>query len=255
MTVWVAREGDQGPMVLLLHGLGATGAVWNGTVARLHERERVITVVVDLPGHGSSAWQPPYSVGGMAAAVTPLVHDAGLLHVIGHSLGVYVGLALASSWFNCTVASVTGIGPKVTWSDADFARMRELAQRPARFHPTATEALERYRRASGLDVAIAPDVAILDRGTVATPEGHRLAADPATFAVGAPSFAGLLGLVRCPVVLARGEHDGMVSAAELRDCLPGAVELPGLGHNAHVESPAAIVGLFDAVRMQASHRE
>lgn len=43
-----------------------------------------------------------------------------------------------------------------------------------------------------------------------------------------------------PVLLARGEHDAMVSAAQLAELVPGPVELPGLGHNAHVEDPAAL---------------
>jgi pimeloyl-ACP methyl ester carboxylesterase len=44
-----------------------------------------------------------------------------------------------------------------------------------------------------------------------------------------------------PVVLARGEHDRMVSAEQLAALVPEPVVLPGLGHNAHVEDPAAVL--------------
>jgi pimeloyl-ACP methyl ester carboxylesterase len=57
-------------------------------------------------------------------------------------------------------------------------------------------------------------------------------------------MAGLLSAVTCPVVLARGEHDPMVSHEELAGLVPDAVTLPGLGHNAHVEDPAAVLDLL-----------
>jgi pimeloyl-ACP methyl ester carboxylesterase len=56
-------------------------------------------------------------------------------------------------------------------------------------------------------------------------------------------MAGLLGRAVCPVILARGEHDPMVSDADLRALVSDPVTLRGLGHNAHVEDPAAVVEL------------
>jgi pimeloyl-ACP methyl ester carboxylesterase len=82
-------------------------------------------------------------------------------------------------------------------------------------------------------------------------DGWRLTLDPAAFGVGAPDAAGLLAAARCPVVLARGDSDPMVSADQLAALAPGAVDVPGAGHNAHVEDPAAVASLlapFDPVR-------
>ena len=70
-----------------------------------------------------------------------------------------------------------------------------------------------------------------------------MAQDPRTFGVGVPDMAGLLGEVRCPVVLARGEHDPMVSHDQLAALVADPVSLPGLGHNAHVEDPATVLAL------------
>jgi pimeloyl-ACP methyl ester carboxylesterase len=53
-----------------------------------------------------------------------------------------------------------------------------------------------------------------------------------------------VGASPVPVVLARGEHDAMVSAAELAELVPAPVDLPGLGHNAHVQDPAAVLRLL-----------
>ena len=46
--------------------------------------------------------------------------------------------------------------------------------------------------------------------------------------------------------MARGEHDPMVTGARLAALVPDPVELPGLGHNAHVEDPAAVLALVDS---------
>jgi pimeloyl-ACP methyl ester carboxylesterase len=71
----------------------------------------------------------------------------------------------------------------------------------------------------------------------------RPALDPRAFGVGDPQIATLLAAAPVPVVLARGEHDAMVGAEQLRALVPAPVDLPGLGHNAHVESPAAVAEL------------
>ncbi|MEU8221516.1 hypothetical protein [Kribbella sp. NPDC048915] len=68
----------------------------------------------------------------------------------------------------------------------------------------------------------------------------RLAMDLATFGVGAPDMQRLVAGSQAEVVLARGEHDLMNSDAQLRALHDQAVTLPGLGHNAQVEDPAAV---------------
>lgn len=242
-----AERGGTGPRsVLLLHGLGATAAVWAGVCRELGERELGRWAAVDLSGHGGSPWSDFYSTGGLAAVLAPLVRDAGAPPwIIGHSLGAYVGLALASGWFGVQVAGVLGVGPKVSWTAADLQLMQELAARPVRHFADRAEALARYRKASGLDERIAPGEESLARGIAAAPQGWHLAADPRTFLVAGTPFDSLVRSARCPVLLARGEHDAMVSLAELRRHQPEACELPGLGHNAHVERPSAIVALLE----------
>jgi pimeloyl-ACP methyl ester carboxylesterase len=73
--VFVRRDGDDGPALLLLHGLGATGEVWDGLPALLPGHWPGPWVVPDLPGHGRSAPAPRgrYSIGGLAAAVATVL--------------------------------------------------------------------------------------------------------------------------------------------------------------------------------------
>jgi pimeloyl-ACP methyl ester carboxylesterase len=242
--LWHERGGDGPRTVLLLHGLGATGAVWSG-VRNILATQPVHWVVPDLDGHGLAPQRAHYSVGQMAGAIAPLVVNAAELYIVGHSLGTYLGLALASRWFGVRVAGVLGIGPKVTWSDADLQGMRELAARPVRWYAQEAEATARYRRVSGLEEQTAPGAALIERGIARGAAGFRLAQDPRTFMVGGAPFATLMASATCPVLLARGERDAMVSLAELQAHTTRAVDVAGMGHNVHAADPVAVVQLLE----------
>lgn len=135
--------------------------------------------MADLGGHGGSAWQPFYSVGQLAAQLAQTIPESAPL-IVGHSLGTYVGLALASRWFGVRVRVVLGIGPKIAWPEADLKAARDLAARPLRCYPTEDEALARYRRVSGLSEELAPGGARRSRAECCTRQAagawHRIRA-------------------------------------------------------------------------------
>src|SRR5262252_6380069 len=97
--IWHESGGSGARTVLLLHGLGATAAVWNGVRRVIEQRSIGRWIAPDLSGHGGTPWQGHYTVGGHAAEVAELVRDTTELFVVGHSLGAYIALALASRWF------------------------------------------------------------------------------------------------------------------------------------------------------------
>lgn len=231
--------------VLLLHGLGATGAVWDGVCRALEQRGAGRCIAPDLPGHGSSAWRDHYSVGGLASELAALVRASSDVVIIGHSLGAYVALALASGWFGIRVRAVVGIGPKIVWSPQELENAAEIATRPVKSYATREEALARYRRVSGLDSTLAPAETSLARGIVEGTEGWRLAQDPRTFAVAGAPFVTLAASAQAPFVLARGSGDHMVTTEQLRAHDPQAVEIEGAGHNVHLQNPEAIVALLE----------
>ena len=112
----------------------------------------------------------------------------------------------------------------------------------------ATGVDERF--GAGLDARFArPDV--LARGVVRTERGYGLAADPRTMLVAGAPFATLAASATCPVILARGEQDPMVSLAELRDHAAEALDVATRGHNAHVEDPPAIAALCERLARHA----
>lgn len=238
------RDGGNGePVLLLLHGLGATGAVWDEWAAVLAEHWRGRWLAPDLPGHGRSAPLPHYSFGAVAARVADHLGANDQVVVLGHSMGGVVGLALASGWFGVRPKAVVGLGIKVAWTDPELERVRAIAERPVGWYDTREEAAARYLRVSGLADLLSPDHAVTRSGIREDESQWRLAQDPRTFGIGAPDMAGLLAAASGAIVLARGEHDAMVSTAQLTAHDPAAVTLAGLGHNAHVEDPAAVVEL------------
>jgi pimeloyl-ACP methyl ester carboxylesterase len=245
--LWAADGGRDGgaSTLVLLHGLSATGEVWGGLRGLLGGRWRGRWLIPDLRGHGRSSHAAAYSFGQHAADVAALLRPGERVVVVGHSMGGVVGLALASGWFGVEVAGVVGLGIKVSWTDAELARAAEGARRPVRWFERRDEAAERFLRVAGLEGLAAPDSDLVASGLAAGDQGWRLAADPATAGVGAPDMTGLLAAARAPVRLARGESDGLVTLAELRRLDRDAVELTGLGHNAHVESPERVLELAE----------
>ncbi|MGW4483373.1 alpha/beta fold hydrolase [Amycolatopsis sp. NPDC004368] len=226
---------------LLLHGLGATGAVWNG-LAELLDRE---PLAPDLPGHGGAAPLPTYSFPAMAAALD-LPCD-GPVVVVGHSLGGVLALELASGRYGVDVVGVLAVGVKVVWTDEDLSRAAAMAARPPRVFATQADAEVASLKVAGLTGLAPAD----PRGVVETAEGWRLALDPAAFGVGAPDMSRLLAEATCPVVLAAGADDPMSRPEQLRALTPDAATLAGLGHNAHVEDPAALLPLLTQLTPRA----
>ena len=103
--------------------------------------------------------------------------------------------------------------------------------------------MPRHLRVAGLDGLVDVDHPAVAAGVVEEDGRWRPALDPRAFGVGEPGVAALLAAAPVPVMLARGQHDALVSSEELLELTPNVVDLPGLGHNAHVEGPAAVAAL------------
>jgi pimeloyl-ACP methyl ester carboxylesterase len=227
-------------LLVLLHGLGGTGDVWVPGLEDHDERWRGWWWAPDLAGHGATgARLDRYTFGALAEDLAGRLPEALSYVVVGHSLGGVVGLELAR--LVPAVRRVVGLGIKVEWSDDELAWARALSERPVAWFDTEAEAVARHRKVSGLGGLVDDDVARM--GVVEQGGRWRLALDPRAFAVGRPDMTGLLAECPAEVVLARGESDHMVSEAQLLALVPAPVTLTGLGHNAHLEDPAAVLRL------------
>ena len=241
------HEGGSGdPLLVLLHGLGATGDVWDRWRPLLARRWPGRWLAPDLPGHGGSPPLTTYTFDDLAAAVATVVQPDARTVVLGHSLGGVVGLALAAGRFPLQVQAVIGLGVKVAWTDEDLERAEAVARRPLAWFASREDAAERYLRVSGLAGLLPADDPAVDAGLRKQEGRWRLAMDPRTFAIGAPDMARLLAHSRAPVTLARGEYDPMNTDEQLASLGVPTTTLPALGHNAHVEDPEMSITLLDA---------
>jgi pimeloyl-ACP methyl ester carboxylesterase len=245
VRVRVRTGGDGQPVLLLLHGLGATGHVWHRWPLLLAERWPGRWLAPDLPGHGGSEPMLHYSFDDIAARLAELVDPNDRLTVLGHSLGGVLGLTLAGGSLGAAVDAVVGVGIKVAWTDDELAKAQALARRPVTWFDSRDEAAARYLRVSGLTGLLTTTDDAVRAGLREQDGRWRLAMAPAAFGVGAPDMPRLLAAARARVTLARGEHDPMVTDGQLAELRATRVTLPGLGHNAHVENPAAVAALLD----------
>jgi pimeloyl-ACP methyl ester carboxylesterase len=155
-------------------------------------------------------------------------------------------MALASGKFGVPVQAVIGLGIKVAWTDEDLDRAQAAARRPITWFGSREEAADRYLRVSGLAGLVSASDAAVESGLREQDGLWRLAMDPRAFAVGAPDMALLMARCQAAVTLARGECDPMNTDDQLAGLGAQTITLPGLGHNAHVESPELSLALLAA---------
>jgi pimeloyl-ACP methyl ester carboxylesterase len=241
--LYVETVGSGSPTLLLLHGIGVNGAVWQPLLPHLKGWPGRI-VVPDFRGHGRSPHARPYGLGQHAADLADLLPPEEPVTIVGHSMGALVGLVLASGWFGVTVKAALGFSLKVSWPPDERAKLKQLAVAPTRWFASRAEAAERFLRVSGLAGIVDATAPVVVAGIVEEDGRYRLAADPATALVVGPDVAPVLGAIAAPWRLACGGRDPLVRIAELQAYDAQAIEIEGCGHNLHVEQPAALAQII-----------
>jgi pimeloyl-ACP methyl ester carboxylesterase len=218
---------------LLIHGAGASSAIWMMVMARLGRFTRV--VAVDLPGHGPS----PAGESGAAPRIDDYRDAAGTLAaglclgrsvLVGHSMGGLVALAAALAWPDKVGGLVLcGAAPRLPVSEALLAVVRDdydafpawLAERA--LSPAAAPGLRRAFIAAGL---------VTSRATTL--------ADYAAIAV--TDLTSRLPEIKCPVVWLNGADDRIVAAPDAAMLPPNSEQaiVPDAGHLLPIEAPAVV---------------
>lgn len=235
------------PTLVLLHGSGANGDVWDGLRPFIARGWPGRCLVPDLRGHGRSFHAPPYAYGTYAADVAGLIDPGDDIVLVGHSLGGAVALTLGSGWFGVRVRQVVAFGVKVHWSEQELARRQQLAAAPVRWFERREEAIERYLKVSGQFGLVDPASPAAASGIAAIEGLFRLAADPLiNDGADLPDITAIHRACLAPVTLAVGARDAMLPVADARALDPETVILDGVGHNAHVERPDLIWHLIES---------
>lgn len=112
-------EAGEGPVLLLVHGMGGTFENWQEVVVPLSRHHKVIAP--DLPGHGASGpGGGDYSIGAFAAGLRDLLLalDHKRATVVGHSLGGGIAMQFAYQFpemvERLVLVSSGGLGPEVS---------------------------------------------------------------------------------------------------------------------------------------------
>lgn len=250
IDLWVEEGGSGTPTLLLCHGMSCTGEVWNGLEDILRERWPGSWIVPDLRGHGRSDHGWLYGIATHAGDMAALLRDAGPVIVCGHSMGGLVGMTLATGWFGIDVTDVIAIGVKLGFTEEELAGAAKFAASATRWFDTREEATDRFLKVSGLIGLVEPDSTTADSGVVEDDGRFRLAADNRTGLVASSARAPEVHQIarqHANIVMACGEGDRMAPTTETRGLHPEAIELTGLGHNAHVEDPEAVWRLISGV--------
>jgi pimeloyl-ACP methyl ester carboxylesterase len=240
LTLNVRALPSDGPSLVLLHGLGVSGAVWQGIGRLLGSFARL--VAPDLRGHGesdkpSAGYLPRDYVGDVAAL---LAHEPSRpLAVIGHSLGAVIAALLAAERPEL-MAKVVLIDPPF-----DASRPREhiaTVEKLRHAEPGALEA-ELMRREPGMGDLYAKALASL----------YRAAADGTFHAVlrGEPGFPAAVAAlpnitIETLVVAADPRLDaalGPEAAEHVASLLPHGrlLTIPGARHAVHASKPRELV--------------
>jgi pyruvate dehydrogenase E2 component (dihydrolipoamide acetyltransferase) len=237
-----AGAGQDGDVILLVHGYGGDRNSWLFLQEPLAAKYRVYAL--DLPGHGTSAKDVgDGTLGVLAGAVTGVLDalGAGRAHLVGHSLGGAVALAVAADDPG-QIASVTLIAPAGFGSEinADYLRGFADAQTRRELKPVVgqlfaderlvtrqvVDDLLAYKRLDGVDEALHTLLGLLLNGDA---QGTDSAA--ARAAIGDT----------VPVSVVWGAADRIIPAAQA-ESVSGAVRylVDGAGHMPHMERPGEV---------------
>ena len=241
-TGGVALTGED-PVVLLLHGAGMDATVWQLQTRYLAHRG-YRAVAVDLPAHGRSEGDALGTVEEMADWVSRFVTAAGFgpVHVVGHSMGTFIALELAShhpgivrSITLCGTATAMPVHP-------------DLVAAAANDLPAAAALMASWGHDKPAHVGVNPTPGLWMLG------GARALVENSTPGVLATDFAACMGYtnattaaaaVTCPATVVIGLGDKMTPAKSGRTLAAAlgssrVIELPCTGHSMMSENPRAV---------------
>lgn len=231
--------------VVMIHGFGADRSSWRQVAGLLDARRQVI--LPELPGHGAALARPVADVQDLALAVADDLRATGVetAHLVGHSLGGAVAIALADQGL-VSVRSLALIAPGGLGPEANIGFIRGLA------HATTVEELEPWLETMVGDASALPSGmarAVLQARTRHGTGPALIALAEALFGEGGQKMrlGARLARLQMPAKVIWGLRDRIIPVAHA-DGLPGHValhRLTGVGHVPQLEDPALVARLLD----------
>ena len=247
-----------GPGIVLVHG-GAAHSRWWDHIAPLMTAGRRVAAL-DLSGHGDSGRRETYSLDAWAREVLAVAAAAGITApptVIGHSMGGFVTLRLASLYGSRIAGAVIIDSPIRDLTPEEQAAREHRAFGPLRIYPTRAAAIARFH-----PVPDQPTLGYITRHIAETSVhevegGWTWKFDPRIF--GRPQFGtALLTRLDCRVALFRAEHGIMsrqmseVMYDRLGRVAP-LIEIPVAGHHVMLDQPIALIAVLRTLLSDWDH--
>lgn len=260
---WHVQTMGSGPVILLIHGTGASTHSWRDVLPRLALTYTV--VALDLPGHGftSSPSGDGFSLPGMAKSIGALVDALDLSPVVavGHSAGaaILIRAAIDRCIAPSGIVSLNGallpFGSVIGTFFSPVAKLLVSAPAIPNLLSWRAENIDRVERilrgtgsridATGLELYARlfrnPEHVAGALGMMANWELRSLVYD--------------LPQLRTQLSLVAGSNDTAIPPQQIfkvKDLLPSATTtyLRGLGHLAHEEDPATVCTYIEEVAAQ-----
>lgn len=231
--------------IVLLHGFAADRSIWSWVAPLL--RVPNTPIALDLPGHGGSRQAPSASIADMAALVAAEMTSRGITdaHVVGHSLGGAVALALTAMG-GIRVHSLGLLAPAGLGAEIDTQTLEGLlaAQTPAELRKW----LDRTVATPSALPANFADAALWQRkSTGREKEQTSLLHSLFPEGVQADRLVTNLRAVRVPAKLIWGRADAIIPVAHAYQA-PGTIALhllESIGHVPQLECPDVVARLID----------
>ena len=245
---YIDENPNGNPVVLLLHGLGATSESW-GLQRQILEDENFRVLAPDAPGFGKSSYPGGgTSIAKMASEMAHLLFDLGVYkaHVAGISMGGTIALQLALDYPNLVdklvlINTFSSLRPKRASIWLYFAFRLFLVH---------TLGLDTQARTVSKRIFPNPEQAELRKVLIEQINQADLRGYRATMrALGLFTVTSRLSEIRNQTLIVTGQDDTTVPAENqqtLADCIPNArqIILSNAGHALIVEQPEKFNYIF-----------
>ncbi len=234
-TLNYVGEGN-GPVVMLVHSLGANSYMWRPIMDKL--KDRYCCIAVDCRGHGKSSYKNPFTVRDVAADMNAVLDELEIkrAHIVGISMGgpivleMYAerpgriaSLVIADSFYDNRASAKERLaeteqqmqGKTMATFGVEYAKSRLMPATPQKAYDELAEAVSLLTPKAYLDTLSA---------------------------ISTLGFQGLIPAVSVPTLICFGDNERpplQQQGRQMHEMIPGSelTVIPGAGHLSAIDQP------------------